>query len=92
MRALGEAGVALRARAGGPAPPSIRQSKLEPPTAEKSKLAPWLFVGLVGALSICVSGATVSTVQVKLAGEASVLPAASVARTWKVCEPSARPV
>ena len=37
-------------------------------------------------------GAVVSIVQVKLAGDASVLPAASVARTWKVCEPSARPV
>ena len=27
----------------------------------------------------------------KLAGVRSVLPAASVARTWKVCEPTARP-
>ncbi len=39
-----------------------------------------------------VSGAAVSTVQVKLAGEASALPAASMARTWKVWLPSARPV
>ena len=37
-------------------------------------------------------GAPVSIVQVKLAGLASVLPAASVARTSNVCEPSARPV
>ena len=37
-------------------------------------------------------GAAVSIVQVKLAGVGSVLPAASVARTSKVCEPSVRPV
>ena len=35
-------------------------------------------------------GALVLTVNVCAAGVASVLPAASVARTWKVCEPSAR--
>ena len=39
-----------------------------------------------------VVGAVVSTVQVRLAGVASVLPAASVARASKVCSPSARPV
>ena len=33
-----------------------------------------------------------STVQVKEAGVGSVLPAVSMARTWNVCEPSARPV
>ena len=38
------------------------------------------------------AGAVVSIVQVKLAGVASVLPAASVARTSKVCEPWLRPV
>ena len=32
-----------------------------------------------------------ATVQVRVAGEVSVLPAASVARTSKVCEPFARP-
>jgi Zn-dependent protease with chaperone function len=37
-----------------------------------------------------VSGAVVSTVQVNEAGVRSVLPTASLARTWKVCEPSAR--
>ncbi len=37
-------------------------------------------------------GAAVSIVQVKHAGVGSVLPAASVARTSKVCEPSVRPV
>jgi hypothetical protein len=40
---------------------------------------------------IVVSGAAESIVHVKLAA-APALPAASVAFTWKVCEPSARPV
>jgi hypothetical protein len=39
-----------------------------------------------------VSGAVVSTVQVVEAGEASVLPAASLALTEKVCDPSERSV
>jgi hypothetical protein len=39
----------------------------------------------LGPESIAVCGAEVSTVQVRLAGEASVLPAESVARTSKVC-------
>ena len=47
--------------------------------------------GFDGDVSITVSGAAVSTVHVKVAGLASVLPALSVARTSKVCEPSARP-
>jgi hypothetical protein len=33
-----------------------------------------------------------ATDQLRLAGVASVLPAASVALTWKVCDPSERPV
>ena len=37
-------------------------------------------------------GAVVSIVQVKVAGVGSVLPAGSVARTWKVWEPSLRPL
>ena len=37
-------------------------------------------------------GATVSTVQVALAGDASVFPAASIARTWIVCDPCERPL
>ncbi len=41
---------------------------------------------------IVVSGAAVSTVQVREAGVASTLPAGSVARTWNVCAPCARPV
>ena len=39
-----------------------------------------------------VSGAIVSTVQVRLSGEASVLPAPSDARTSNVCVPSSSPV
>jgi hypothetical protein len=47
------------------------------------------FAGLVIAGA---AGGTVSTVQVLLAGVGSVFPAASVARTRKVCEPFARPL
>ena len=54
----------------------------------KVKVAPVEFVGLVGVVSITVSGAMVSMVQVKLAGVGSVLPSESVARTWKVWLPS----
>src|SRR5262245_51504129 len=52
---------------------------------------PLLGSGGVEAGSIVVSGATVSTVQLKLAGVGSVLPTESVAATVKVCGPSARP-
>jgi hypothetical protein len=41
-----------------------------------------------GPESIVVSGAVVSTVQARESGVGSVLPAASVARTSKVCSPS----
>ena len=41
---------------------------------------------------IVVSGASVSTVKARVAGVASVFPAASVARTLKVWLPWARPV
>ena len=44
----------------------------------------------VGPAVIVVSGGVVSTVKVRVAGVASVLPAGSVARTSKVCEPSSR--
>ena len=74
-------------------PPSIRHSKVEPPSLElKEKSASAELLGSLGCAVIVVFGAAVSTVQVKLAGVGSVLPAASVARTWKVCEPSERPV
>ena len=49
-------------------------------------------VSPLGPESIAVSGATVSTVQVRTASVASVLPAASVARTRKLCSPCARPL
>jgi hypothetical protein len=60
--------------------------------AVNEKLAPVALVGSLGWAVIEVFGAAVSTVQVKDAGDASVLPAASVARTSKVCEASASPV
>jgi hypothetical protein len=41
---------------------------------------------------IVVSGAVTSTVHARIAGVASTFPAASVARTSKVCVPSARPL
>ena len=66
----------------------------EPPLSVEvnEKLALVEFVGFAGFAVIVVSGAVVSTVQVKLAGVASVFPAASVAFTWKVWLPSARPL
>ena len=51
-----------------------------------------LLVGPVGPDVIVVSGAVVSTVNVRVAGVASTLPAASIARTANVCSPAARPV
>ena len=74
-------------------PPSIRHSNVEPPSVElKEKSAPVALVGSLGGAVIVVFGALVSTAHVKDAGVGSVLAAASVARTWKVCEPSGRPV
>ncbi len=49
-------------------------------------------VGPVGPLVIVVSGAAVSTVNVRVAGDGSTLPAVSIARTANVCSPWARPV
>ena len=69
--------------------------KVEPVSLEeKPKLAEALFTVLpeAGPEVMVVSGAVVSTVQVRLAGVPSVWPAASVALTWKVCEPSERSV
>ena len=56
----------------------------------KEKLAAALLVKALGLAVIWVPGATVSTVQVKVAGEASALAAASIARTSKVWAPSER--
>ncbi|XSF08636.1 hypothetical protein VZP55_30365 [Myxococcus faecalis] len=58
----------------------------------KSNVALALFVRPLGPLTMVVSGATVSTTQVRLAGVGSTLPAASRARTWNVWEPWASPV
>jgi Glu-tRNA(Gln) amidotransferase subunit E-like FAD-binding protein len=76
-----------------PAPPSIVQLNVLPASVEvNEKLAFELFDGFVGLEVIVVSGAAVSIVQVKLAGVASVLPAASVAATVNVWLPAVRPV
>jgi hypothetical protein len=70
-------------------PPSIRHWKVEPGSlALNVNDGVVLFDGFGGPESIVVFGAVRSTVQVKLAGEPSVLPTASVARTSKVWLPS----
>ena len=70
-------------------PPSMRHSKLELPSEElKLKSGVVLLDGSDGLEPIVVFGAVRSTVQVWLAGVASVLPAASVARTSKVWLPA----
>ena len=63
---------------------------VEPVSVEwKLKLALPVFVDAAGPESISVSGGVESTVQLNEAGVGSVLPAASVAFTWKLCDPSA---
>jgi hypothetical protein len=75
------------------APASSRHSKLAAPSGDE-KLNVAEFTVIVeppaGPESIEVSGATVSTVKLRLAGVASGLPAGSIARTWNVWEPSPR--
>jgi hypothetical protein len=96
--AVGEAGVALRGGAGCPGfGVDLAQEawhwKLDPDSvAEKPKLGEEDLVAPDGPLPIVVSGATVSTVNVRVAGEASWLPTGSVARTRNVWEPLPRPV
>ena len=58
----------------------------------KAKLALVLLVAAGGLEVMLVSGSVLSITQVKLAGVGSVLLAASVARTSKVCVPAAKPV
>ncbi len=70
---------------------SIEQLSVDPPSALKPKLGLGLVVGPEGPESIERLGATVSTVNARLAGLASTLPAASVARTSTLWAPSARP-
>jgi hypothetical protein len=70
-------------------PPSTRHSNVDPGSlALNANVGVVSLVGFVGPLSIVVFGAVRSIVQVKLAGDASVLPETSVARTSKVCVPS----
>ena len=56
------------------------------------KLAAALADGFVGVDVKEAVGAVESTVHVELAGVASTLPAASIARTWNVWLPDARPL
>src|SRR5919106_507091 len=71
--------------------PSSLHSKLEPPSEDvNEKLGSVSLEGSEGAAVMFVFGAVRSTVHVCDAGVASVLPAASVARTSKVCEPADR--
>jgi hypothetical protein len=72
--------------------PSRLHSKEEPASEdENEKLADVALVLPEGPPVIVVSGAAVSIVHVRDAGSGSTLPAASVARTSKVCEPALRP-
>src|SRR3954468_18693387 len=76
------------------APPSMRHSNVEPDSVDANpRLADAELTVPLGPEVIDVLGAVVSavvTVQVREAGDASVLPTESVARTSNVCEPSAR--
>ena len=75
------------------APLPTRHSNVAVPSLDENVNTGGLtFVGPLGPELIVVSGATVSTVQPRVAGEASVLPAASRARTANVCAPCDRPV
>ncbi len=74
-------------------PVSIEQAKVEPPSVEwKVKVGVWLVVVPEGPESITAVGGVVSTCHSKVAGEASVLSARSIARTSKRWGPSVRPV
>src|SRR5437899_10420441 len=70
--------------------PSRPHSNLIPRSVDlKLKLALVLLGSAGGLVVMVVSGAVVSMVQVKLAGVASMFPAGSIARTWKVWLPAA---
>src|SRR5215210_7420913 len=71
------------------APPSTRHSNVVPSSSEeKPNVGVVSFVAPAGPESIVVSGGLLSTAKTRWAGEASVFPAGSIARTWKVCGPS----
>ena len=75
------------------APESSRHSNVEPDSEEANEtLAAVEVVVPDGPAEIEVSGADASMVQAREAGVASMLPAASIARTSKLWEPPARPV
>ena len=70
---------------------SRRHSNVTPVSVpENVKAAVAVLIAPVGPVLIVVSGAAVSTVNVRVAGVASTFPAASRARTSNVCAPSAR--
>ena len=66
------------------APSSLHSKVLPALVAVKLKVALVLLVRAGGFAVMVVSGAVVSMVQLKLAGVASMFPAGSIARTWKV--------
>ena len=70
--------------------PSREHSNVAPASEEKVNVAVSSLVGPEGPECMVVWGAVVSTVQVLKAGVVAVLPVASVALTWKVCDPSER--
>jgi hypothetical protein len=73
-------------------PPSSWHWKVLPASVDvKLNVADVELLGFGGLAVIVVFAAVRSTVQVTLAGVGSLLPAGSVALTWKVCAPSARP-
>ena len=76
---------------GANAAASTRHSNVEPASvAVNEKLGVVSLVTPLGPAVIVVSGAVVSTVNDRLAGVGSMLPAGSIARTSKVCAPSAQ--
>src|SRR5262245_40351367 len=66
-------------------------SKVPASVDEKSKVALFWFTVPVRPPVRAVFGAAVSTVHRRSAGERSLLPAPSTARTWNRCAPCARP-
>ena len=70
--------------------PSMEHWKDAPASELKSNVALESVDGLSGIEAMVVSGGVVSTVQEYVAGLGSVLPAVSLARTWKLWLPSVR--
>jgi hypothetical protein len=66
-------------------------SNVVAPAAANANDAPEEATAPLGPLAIEVSGATVSTDHVRVAGDASAFPTASIPRTENVCSPSLRP-